>query len=110
MLCILAAGEGDLPERGEVRHGGRDHRRGGVSGGGQTEEPRPRRAQPGAVQGTGCCKQWCGVQGVRIVQGVWISQVQDGQARKEMLEACRESRHAGKCVEKMAEHLAVQVS
>ena len=45
----------------------------------------------------------CGVQGVRITQ------VQDGQARKEMLEACRESRHAGKCVDKMAEHLAVQV-
>ena len=35
--------------------------------------------------------------------------VQDGQARKDMLEACRESRHAGKMVEKLAENLAVQV-
>ena len=36
--------------------------------------------------------------------------VQDSQARKDMLEACRESRHAGKLVEKLAENLAVQVS
>ena len=33
----------------------------------------------------------------------------DGQARKDMLEACRESRHTGKLVEKLAENLAVQV-
>lgn len=32
----------------------------------------------------------------------------DGQARKDMLEACRESRHTGKLVEKLAENLAVQ--
>ena len=37
------------------------------------------------------------------------SQLQDGQARKDMLEACRESRHVGKMVEKLAESLAVQV-
>ena len=35
--------------------------------------------------------------------------VGDGQARKEMLGACRDSRHAGKLVEKLAENLAVQV-
>ena len=51
MSCVVAAGEGDLAERGEVRHRGRDHRRGGVSGGGPPEEPRPRGAQPGAVHG-----------------------------------------------------------
>ena len=34
----------------------------------------------------------------------------DGQARKDMLEACRESRHTGKLVEKLAENLAVQVN
>ena len=62
------------------------------------------------VQGVASSGAEYRVSGFWIVQGVWISQVQDGQARKEMLEACRESRHAGKCVEKMAEHLAVQVS
>ena len=45
------------------------------------------------------------VHGVHGVHGV-----QDSQARKDMLEACRESRHAGKLVEKLAENLAVQVS
>ena len=34
----------------------------------------------------------------------------DGQARKEMLGACRDSRLAGKLVEKLAENLAVQVT
>ena len=34
----------------------------------------------------------------------------DGQARKDMLSACRDSRHAGKLVEKLAENLAVQVN
>ena len=34
----------------------------------------------------------------------------DGQARKDMLGACRDSRHAGKLVEKLAENLAVQVT
>ena len=34
----------------------------------------------------------------------------DGQARKDMLGACRDSRHAGKLVEKLAENLAVQVA
>ena len=33
----------------------------------------------------------------------------EGQAKKDMLEACRESRHSGKLVEKLAENLAVQV-
>ena len=51
MSHVVAAGEGDLAERGEVRHRGRDHRRGGVSGGGPPEEPRPRGAKPGAVHG-----------------------------------------------------------
>ena len=36
--------------------------------------------------------------------------VQDSQARKDMLEACRESRHAGNMVDKMAENLAAQVT
>ena len=34
----------------------------------------------------------------------------EGQARKDMLGACRDSRHAGKLVEKLAENLAVQVT
>ena len=37
------------------------------------------------------------------------SQLQDGQARKDMLEACRESRHTGNMVDKLAESLAAQV-
>ena len=37
------------------------------------------------------------------------SQLQDGQARKDMLEACRESRHVGNMVEKLSESLAAQV-
>lgn len=38
------------------------------------------------------------------------SQLQDGQARKDMLEACRESRHVGNMVEKLSESLAAQVA
>ena len=38
------------------------------------------------------------------------SQLQDGQARKDMLEACRESRHVGNIVEKLSESLAAQVA
>ena len=38
------------------------------------------------------------------------SQLQDGQARKDMLEACRESRHVGNMVEKLSESLAAQVT
>ena len=49
-------------------------------------------------------------QTVHAVHGVHgVHGVQDSQARKDMLEACRESRHAGKLVEKLAENLAVQV-
>ena len=33
----------------------------------------------------------------------------ESQARKDILEACRVSRHSGKLVEKLAENLAVQV-
>ena len=33
----------------------------------------------------------------------------DGQDRKDLLEACRERRHTGKLVEKLAKNLAVQV-
>ena len=34
----------------------------------------------------------------------------DDTPRKDMLEACRESRHSGKMVEKLVEGIAVQVS
>ena len=45
---------------------------------------------------------------VRQTHGHGVN-IQDNQAKKDMLEACRESRHAGKMVEKFAENLAVQV-
>ena len=48
-------------------------------------------------------------QGERGRGGHTHSQLQDGQARKDMLEACRESRHTGNMVEKLAESLAAQV-
>ena len=50
-----------------------------------------------------------GPEGERGRGGHTHSQLQDGQARKDMLEACRESRHTGNMVEKLAESLAAQV-
>ena len=44
---------------------------------------------------------------VREVKGQAVSG--ESQGRKEMLGACRDSRMAGKLVEKLAENLAVQV-